>query len=1173
MKIKLYPFNSFLPIIFISFSLLFLIEEGTSQSIQLNEIQASNTFYQDEDEDTPDWIELYNSSQENIDLAGWQLTDNIENDTYWNFDTYTLESGSYEYLWASGKMRKNSGSARSLVSEDQIFRYILPTQNISNTWKNIGYNDNVWNQGLGGFGYGDGDDNTIVPFGTRVVYVRKTFDIEDASKIAELYLDIDYDDAFVAYINGEEIARNNIDEAIPGYLSLANTDKEATMYSGGAPDHYDLQDFIALLRDGENVLAIQVYNNLASSSDLTLRPFLSARYTSISQDGSEIHPLLNYVSSRPHTDFKISSTSETIYLIEPSGSIHDSIQVSNMRTDISYGRTTNGSLGYFRTPTPGAINSENSYLGILSNELSFSHDGGLTEALNLTLSTSQPSTTIRFTTDASEPNDNSILYSTSINIPSSTVIRARVFREGYIPSDVLSRNYIIEEAHTLPVMSLITDPINMFDDVQGIYSYGNDFNNELPYFGANFWKDEERPIHISYYGTDNELKVALNAGVKIFGGWSRAFDQRSLSLFARSKYGPSDIEYPLFDERIYNKYGAVVLRNSGNDNIASNMRDIINHELNKDLNLETQAYQSVVTYINDEYWGLYHLREKVNEHFLANKFNIDPDSLDLLEFGGEVIHGSNEEYFELLNMINNEDLENDVVYDEIKSKIDIDNLLDYFATQIYIDNTDWPGNNIKFWKPKNNGKWRWILYDTDFGLNLFNPFGHFNNTLAFALEPNGPEWPNPPWSTELFRGLVSNESFRIKLVNRFADFMNSRYTTENIRNIVSQKTEELEDEMIRHYARWNANIGEWYNQINRINQFADLRPAQMKNHIRNQFNLPDVHRITINNSENEKGYVIISTLTINDELWSGEYFENNPYSISAIANPGYRFSHWTGSVNSSNPALSINMTNDMTLIPHFEQDLSTELKPIINEINYKSIEAADAGDWIEIYNPSNIEIALTDWSIRDENDDNVYNFPTLSILPNEYVIIVNDEEKFSQIHPSIEYLETLGFGLSSNDQVRLYDADGILIDSVDYNDNFPWPVEANGEGFTLELIDPLLDNNLAVNYDNINLYGSPGSENILQTNNNNVQLNFELSLYPNPSSDFLNIAYSSDGSDLLDLSIIDALGRIVYGKKNILSGIEKNVVEIKVAHLASGAYQLKATNRNGNETVVSWIKL
>ena len=160
----------------------------------------------------------------------------------------------------------------------------------------------------------------------------------------------------MAFINGVEIARDNIDGATPNYLSLANTYKEAKIYTGGDPNHYDLMDFLDLLRDGENVLAIQVHNNVTSSSYLTLRPFLSARYNTITQDGSEVHPLLKYRTSRLHTDFKVSSESETIYVIEPNGNIHDSIVIANLPTEISFGYTPFGNLRYFNITTPDEIN-------------------------------------------------------------------------------------------------------------------------------------------------------------------------------------------------------------------------------------------------------------------------------------------------------------------------------------------------------------------------------------------------------------------------------------------------------------------------------------------------------------------------------------------------------------------------------------------------------------------------------------------------------------------------------------------------------------------------------------------------------------------------------------------------------------------------------------------------
>jgi len=1128
--------------------------------------------YQDEDGDTPDWIELHNLSTEAINLEGWSLTDKIGNEPYWTFTNKILNSGAYEYLWASGKNRISAGSARSLVREDDIFRYIAPTQNQGNGWKKTGYNDSNWDQGQGGFGYGDGDDVTNVSFGTRSVFVRKTFNIENVNAITNLYLDIDFDDAFVAFINGVEITRDNIDGAAPNYLSLANTDKEAKIYTGGDPDHYDLMDFLDLLQDGENVLAIQVHNNVTSSSDLTLRPFLTARYNTTTQDGSEVHPLLKYRTSRLHTDFKVSSESETIYVIEPNGNIHDSIVIANLPTEISFGYTPFGNLRYFNITTPDEINSSLGYQGVLNGEILFSNNGGQVDALTLALSTSEPFTSIRYTTDSTIPDATSTLHTTPINISSSTTIRARLFRDGYLPSKVASRNYIIDEDHLLPVVSLITDPKNLFDEEDGIYAYGNNFTNEFPFFGANFWKDEEKPIHISYYGMDNELKVALNGGVKIFGGWSRANDQRSLSLFARKKYGLSDIKYPIFEERSYQSYGSIVLRNAGNDNLVSNMRDIITHELIKDLDLESQAYQSVVTYINKEYWGMYHLREKVNEHFLARRFDVDPDSIDLLEFNAEIIQGSNTDYLSLLNLVSNADVSSPDIYVSITDQIDIDNFIDYYAVQIYTNNTDWPGNNNKYWRHK-NGKWRWILFDTDFSFNLFEEFGQYRNTIAFVLEANGPNWPNPPWATQLFRGLFQNRNFRIDLVNRLADFMNSRFLPENIVEIIETKMDVLQPEISRHYIRWSGNIGTWNQHINRMKNFALQRPNLMKGHILSEFNLPNTHTLNIVNNEIDKGFVEVSTLTIKNNNWSGDYFEDNPYPIKAIALPGYEFSHWSGSVNSSFDALELDMSNNMMLIPHFKALEINEPQIVINEINYKSSDESDAGDWLELHNPSTLNIDLSSWIIKDDNDEHEFIIPDMTLTSGDFIVIVENQEKFTNVHSDVETIENLGFGLGGNDQVRIFNAADELIDSVSYSSMAPWPNAANGNGYTLELLNPILDNTLPENYEDININGSPGRRNVLETNSVDMEYIESISIFPNPASDQLNIVVNASRNSQFDVTVLDAMGRTVIYKNNLNYNLGDNKLTINVKHLINGIYRINIKNNDGHKANKSWIKL
>ena len=295
--------------------------------------------------------------------------------------------------------------------------------------------------------------------------------------------------------------------------------------------------------------------------------------------------------------------------------------------------------------------------------------------------------------------------------------------------------------------------------------------------------------------------MSFDAGTKIFGGWSRALDQRSLSIFARGQYGLSEIEYPLFPDRPYEKYQAFILRNSGNDFLSSNIRDVTLTSLMDGSGLETQAYRPVVTYVNGLYWGLLNMREKMNEHYLASRFGIDPNEIDILGPFNELIQGSDVDYKSMLNFLESNSLASDENYQWISEQVDIDNFIIYHVAQIYFDNTDWPGNNNKQWRPK-NGKWRWMLYDTDFGFGTWSTVAFQNNTLAFALEPNGPFWPNPPASTLLFRSLVENTTFRNKFVNQFADELNSRFLPERVGEHIENVAANVASEIPDHYTRW-----------------------------------------------------------------------------------------------------------------------------------------------------------------------------------------------------------------------------------------------------------------------------------------------------------------------------------------------------------------------------------
>lgn len=889
---------------------------GIPSTVIINEVSSSNSLFDDEDGDSPDWIELYNNGDTVVDLTGWSITDDSTLPAKWVFPATSLAPDSYLRIWASDKDRAGGGTYRTLVNQGDIFRYILPTSNPSNSWINIGFNDSSWQQGASGFGYADGDDATIVPNGTRSVYVRKTFTINDLALMDKLWLDIDYDDGFVAYINGEEIARANIVGDRPNYNAGTISDREATMWQSGSPTRFPINNFQALLNSGENVLSIQVHNVSSTSSDMTLIPFLSAFYLGSTNDGVASPELLGFEDPSLHTNFKISSNGEELTLFDNNGSQVDYLNVTAMENDNSMGRSpVDGSILYFETPTPGEQNPSIGYIGAIESEVIFSHQGGEFNEQSVTLSGTAEGEEIRYTLDASLPNITSNLYTAPIIISEDTVIRAKIFKENYIPSRTDTRTYITSNTHDLPIVTLVSEPYNFFDLESGIYEYGpeGNYENNLPFFGANFWQDWERDIHFSFYEPTGELGVALDAGVKIFGAWSRANDQRSMSIHARGRYGFSKLEYPIFPSLDYDKFESIVLRSSGNDWMKTNIKDVVATSLMQGSGLEYQAHRSAVVYLNGEYWGFYNIREKVNEHFLDDKINVDKSEINILTNNGEIVEGSNTEYNDLLAFVSSNSLAVQSNYDYVASQIDIDNYITYQVAQIYLDNTDWPGNNIKFWNSPQT-KWRWILYDTDFafGRPWESPPFYDNDTLSFALYPYGGGWPNPAWSTLLARKLMENTTFKNKFINHFADEMNTRFKADNVRNHINSIANSVSSEISRHYAHWSnwdnrspywqnqgmlSSFWEWQNEVDKIIDFTDNRIPYLAGYFRSYFGINGMFDLNLSINNTEAGTVQVNSLTIDSASWQGEYFDFIPVSLTAVPNEGFEFVGWQGSIN------------------------------------------------------------------------------------------------------------------------------------------------------------------------------------------------------------------------------------------------------------------------------------
>jgi hypothetical protein len=292
----------------------------TAQQVVINEVMSSNvTTLQDEDGDYSDWIELYNTQQTNIDLTGFGLSDDPSLPYKWIMPSVTLSANDHLLLFASDKNRTEYIKHwETIINWGDVWKYRLGLSEPPVEWKNLGFNDQTWDSGPSGFGYGDGDDSTIVP-PVQSVYVRKVFTVTDVNDIKMAVLHVDYDDGFVAYLNGVEIARANIGtiNIPPTYDESATTYTEPLIIYGGRPNTYIIQNYQTLLQNGDNVLAIQVHNYGTGSSDLTLIPFLTLGMGSIPPNPNGTHPLLDLPIKFLHTNFKLSSVGETLTLTEP----------------------------------------------------------------------------------------------------------------------------------------------------------------------------------------------------------------------------------------------------------------------------------------------------------------------------------------------------------------------------------------------------------------------------------------------------------------------------------------------------------------------------------------------------------------------------------------------------------------------------------------------------------------------------------------------------------------------------------------------------------------------------------------------------------------------------------------------------------------------------------------
>ncbi len=601
-----------------------------------------------------------------------------------------------------------------------------------------------------------------------------------------------------------------------------------------------------------------------------------------------------------HTNFKVSTSGEFLSVASPSGIIIDSIQTPPIITDISYGRIPDGTKNWeiLSKPTPGSENDNTLFLPPCQAPVLSLPGGFYTGTVSIEISTSEPQTKIYYTFDGSQPDTSSTFYSEPVKVSSTTVLRARCFAEGSSPGLITTETYLIDENITFPVISVTTDPYNLWDKKYGIYVDDGGYPN------CNSFQDWERTVNLEYIEKSGEIGFKLDGGVKIHGGLTRIVEQKALNFYAKKKYGTDKIEYKLFEDKDIDTFESLVLRNGGNDYNYGIFRDPMMMTLVKGrMDLETPAFNYVIHFLNGKYWGIECLQEKFDENYVAANNHLDSKDVNLIEYQAfksepAVISGSADEYNDLLKFVENNDLSVKENYEYVISKIDIDNYINYIITEIYIDNGDWPANNIRIWKSdKPESKWRWLLCDLDFGFGL-SPFGkvedHTNhNTLAVATQPDfSDNWPNPPYSTLLLRKLIDNNDFSQKFINNCCDHLNTTFQPERVKTIINSFKTLLSPEIDRHKKRFLQSAPKWDNEINVMLTFAEKRATNVFYHVMGKFNLQRPTILTFD-SDSIKGTIQVNTIQLESYPWSGKYFKNIPVTISAIPKQGHTFKSWS----------------------------------------------------------------------------------------------------------------------------------------------------------------------------------------------------------------------------------------------------------------------------------------
>ncbi len=794
-----------------------------------------------------------------------------------------------------------------------------------------------------------------------------------------------------------------------------------------------------------------------------------------------------------HANFKLSAGGEELGLFTQGGSQMDVLSFGPQSANVSYGRNTDGGaeFQFFTAPTP-LISNDGTNGGSFAEAPTASLVGGFYNGnIEVSLTTSAPSQ-IRYTLDGSEPDINSTAYNAPINLAQNTTLRARAFVPNHLPSPITTHTYFFDATHTMPVVALSFKPDDFFDPASGIYS--------------NQDQDWGRQVQVEFFEDDGKLAFNQAATAEIHGTGSTSFAQKSLKIKALANNGDGYFQYPIFPDQPFEEYKNLLLRNGGQDWNVTLMRDGFVSSLASDLGdldgilaepkLHLQAFRPGVAYLNGQYWGIHNLQEQMKSDYVAQHFNLHEDEFDLIENDAEVVAGDMDRWNDFVDFLNSHSFMNEEHYKQLQIRLDLPHFMDYAAFNIIADNADWPGNNLRRWRERNgnDARWRFLSFDFDLSFGLLKIEGNnqfFNtgdasaNSLARALDATSNNWPNPWWTTLPLRKAMESPDFRHGFINRSADFLNVLFAPERVGSRIDEFEAMYAPEIQRHFDRWSPGWNPWDDNLLIMRQFSNERPGHVRQHFVDFFDeITGTASVSLSAEPADGGGIHISTidLPVTKLPWNGTYFMGVEVPLQADPAPGFVFKKWSDA--STEAAKSLNLSGDMSITAIFEKGSKATNAIVINEINYHS---PDGGDWLELFNPNDHAVDISGWVLEDESGD-YFSLADNTILgPDGYLVLAENSEEFSAFYPQVaNVLGSFGDGghgfklNNGGELVSLKNADLVLIDSARYDDELPWPTDADGTGLSLQLSGWQLDNALPESW--VAQLPTPGQPNLVAPN-------------------------------------------------------------------------------------------